>query len=223
MKIIKLIIMVIWLQFTFLGYVFGGMDGIDDLTLMLMEKAAARDTAGLLRLQDRAMLSKTNRYAYHLARYIADPQGYAETYIAEFPSTPGDVMGLVYVLELAKNINGKQVTPYFLYSFDHLGKLAIDGSSEAADKLFNAMLYSDGVVTEFLCGSICKLVADKTSIALDSLSKLSTNQRMRVYLCFGSSASSNEISDIKRSLEKHFSESHLVVGQEILDALVNTY
>jgi len=205
----------------FAGDCFGGKDDTKDLTSLLMERATAKDIEGLLELRDQAVLSKKNRFAYHLARFIADPKGYSETFIAVFPSN--DVMGYVYELELAQTKDGQQVTPYFLYSLDQLGRLAIDGNSDAVKKLFDTMIHSDGVVTEYLCERISKVIESKMGIALDSLSKLSTIQKKRIYICFGDSASADEISNVKSSLEKKLSENHINIKREILEAIDNTY
>lgn len=199
-----------------------GGDGHEDLTVILMERGRAKDTAGLEKLYEQASTSPENRYAYHLARFIADPDGYASTFIQEFPDGSGAVMGYVYGLELAKDKDGRPLTPHFLYAFDQLGNLAIGGNSAAAGKLYQVAMHSDAVVTEFVCERVARVVTEQTSTALRELAKIAPDQRKRVYSCFGA-ASAAELSSMKSSLEKRISGSDGTLAQEMISALEAAY
>jgi hypothetical protein len=196
--------------------------GADELVVTLMQKGAAKDTTGLIEFQGRAMASPATRYAYHLARFMADPDGYAATFIAEFPTTSGGVMGYAYQLELATDADGKGLTPYFPYAFDELGKLAIGGNSSAIAKVYLARLHSDGVVTGSLCQSVSKVLASQPVVGLNELEKLSIEQRQGVYSCFGS-ASAGEISRVRKAMTEPLGGSEKVIASEVIKALDEAY
>jgi len=203
------------------GSVAGG-DSADALVDELMSKAAVKDVAGVVALEDRAMKSPGDRYAYHLARYMADPDSYADTFIEEFPASSDGVMGYVYQLELATRSNGTRLTPHFLYSFDELGKLAAGGRPGAVAKLYGVTLHSDGVVTEFVCEKVAQVISGETKIAVDELRKLPLEQRKRVYSCFGA-ASGGEISSMRASVKAIRSGEQAEIAREVEQALDQAY
>jgi len=194
----------------------------DQLVVTTMKRAAAKDVKGLIELQGQAISSPADRYAYHLARYVADPKGYGAIFVSEFPASSSGVMGYVYKLELARGDDGSRLTPTFLYAFDQLGNLAISGNPEAVEKLFMVTNYSDGVVTEFVCEKVAQVIARDVTLALDKLSKLNIFQRQRVYKCFGAS-SANEISSRRQAMVKQQQGKYSNIVQEVIGALDSAY
>ncbi len=152
----------------------------------LFQRAKAGDTQGLRALESKVdeARSPAVHHAYHVARYIADPEGYAAQYVAEFPEDSAGVMGAVYEVELAKGPDGQRLTPRFLYSFDELGKLAERGQPGAARKLFIVAGNADGVVTEFVCEQMVKALVDQPAKSVEALSLLQDGQRKKAYGCF---------------------------------------
>jgi hypothetical protein len=186
----------------------------------LFERARAGDTEGLRGLASKVKEARSPavEHAYHLARYIADPQGYAAEYVAEFPEDSAAVMGAVYEVELATGPDGKRLTPRFLYSFDELAKLAERGQPGAAQKLFVVAGASDGVVTEFVCEKTIKLLVDQTAKGLDTLSSLQEGQRRKAYGCFDA-ASTDELQALRASLSRLPPGKHDEISRELLQAL----
>jgi hypothetical protein len=203
------------------GRVAGGHEA-DPLAAELMDLAAQKDTEGLMALEARAMKSPSSRFAYHLARYIADPDGYVETFIVEFPTSSDAVMGYIYKLEISTRPDGGLITPRFLYSFDALGMLASAGRASAVGKLYRVAIHADAVVSEFVCERIAQIITRETSIALDELAKLSMDDRRHVYGCFGT-ASSAEISQMRSSLETREDGEQAEIAREVGAALDRAY
>jgi hypothetical protein len=202
------------------GAALAGGDDSGALMAKLFERARAGDTKGLQGLASKVdeARSPTVRYAYQLARYIADPQGYAAQYVAEFPEDSAGVMGAVYEVELATRADGRRLTPRFLYSFDELGKLAERGQPGATRKLFVVAGNSDGVVTEFVCEQAIKALVGQTAKSIDALSSLQEGQRGKTYGCFDG-ASTDELQALRASLSGLPAGKHDEISRELLRAL----
>jgi len=197
--------------------VLAGGDDSGALMTTLFERAKAGDIEGLRALESKVEGARSPmvRHAYHLARYIADPEGYAAQYIAEFPEDPSGVMRAVYEVELARGPDGQPLTPRFLYSFDELGKLAERGQPGATRKLFVVSGNSDGVVTEFVCEQTVKALVDRPATSVDALSSLQDDQRKKAYGCFDV-ASTNELAAVRASVSGLPAGKHDEISRELL-------
>lgn len=197
-----------------------GGEGSGSTTSALFERARNKDVEGLVRLEAEAMSSASpiERNAYHIARYMADPERYADRFVDEFPESGSEIMGAVYQIELAKAPDGERLTPRFLYSFDELGKLAGQGQPAATRKLYIVAINSDGVVTDFVCGAVSAVLTNQTAIALKELGTLSGDQRKELYSCF-STASMTEADALRSAIGRYRTGENAPVAQEVLAAL----
>jgi hypothetical protein len=218
MRFVRLLIIVAALQFVFVGCSFAEGVGEPTLAETLMLKAAAKDVRGLMTLRDQAMATPDTHYIFYLALYIAAPKDYTATFVHNFPTSSDAVMGYIYNLELAQSKAGVRLTPSFLYSFSQLGKIALEGDTEAVQKMYTITAHSDGVVKEFVCEKVTHIIANDPTISLNELNRLSLSQRQQVYSCFGA-ASIREIDGIRKVL-KVTSREHSNLANEILEELV---
>jgi len=192
--------------------------GETPLDEMLLRRGAARDLAGVESLRERAMTSPDHRYAYLLARYLADPDRFVDAFVREFPANAS--MTYVYALELAIGTDGAQLTPYFLYAFDQLGMLAIQGKVEAIGKLYEVMLHSDAVVSEAVCESIYQTIERHPASAVERLAALEVSRRRGIYdVCLSEVMPADAVEPIKQSIGKPEHSPHAEVVKEILAAL----
>ena len=81
-------------------------------------------------------------------------------------------MSVVYGLEVSVSRDGRPLTPGFLYSFDQLGELALEGRPNATRKLLRAAANSDGAVSENVCESTLDLIVARTTACVSELSEL---------------------------------------------------
>lgn len=156
-----------------------------DLVARAFERANAGDVAGVRAFKS-ALADTANpglRYAYRLARYIAEPMTYAPEFVEAFP-TDTSVMGVVYGIETTTGLGGKPLTPRFLYSFDELGRLAQAGQQDAPRKRFLAAANSDAAVAEFVWEQVVKVIASQPSLSITELSALRPAEREKAYGCF---------------------------------------
>jgi hypothetical protein len=197
-----------------------GGDESEELMTQLFQRASAGDTKGVETLEPKVkqIHSPIVRYAYQIARYMANPVAYAQGFVDAFPENSEGVMGGVYQIELAKRADGQRLTPRFLYSFDELGKLAERGQSGAARKLFVVAGTSDGVVTEFVCEKATRVLVVQPAESVDALAKLGDDQRKKVYGCFHSSSVA-ELESIRASVSGLASGKHVEIANEVLASL----
>ncbi len=202
-----------------LQQVSAGGDEPGSLLRAMFEAARTRDLERLNALEA-AATSATDHHGYHIARYMADPDSYADRFIDEFPDDAAGIMGSVYKIELMKGKDGRRLTPSFLYSFDQLGVLAELGNRAAARKLYLVAISSDGVVTDFVCGRTIAALTSRTTIGLGELARLSIEQRRRWYSCL-SSTSTTEANALKIAVREHLDGVDGASARGVLAALEN--
>lgn len=197
-----------------------GSDDTGALLTVLLQRGKARDSEGLRALEAKVEEARSPRvrHAYQLARYIADPEGYAAQYVAEFPEDYAGVMGAVYEVELARGPDGQQLTPRFLYSFDELGKLAQRGQAGATRKLFIVAGSSDGVVTGSVCEGVIKMLIDQPARSVEALSSLAGGQRKKAYGCFYATPA-DELEAVRTSVSGLRGGKHDEISRELLQDL----
>jgi len=195
-------------------------DDSDALMANLFQRAKAHDREGLVALESRVAESQSSalRHAYRLARYIADPEGYAAQYVLDFPEDSAGVMGAVYSVELARGPDGQPLVPQFLYSFTVLGKLAERGEPGAARKIFIVAVHSDGVVTDAVCEKAVKLLVDQPAQSVATLASLQESERQKVYGCFFATPR-DDLEAVRNAVVALPAEKYEPISKEILEAL----
>jgi hypothetical protein len=114
--------------------------------------------------------------AYSLALYIADPVKYKQQYVIAFPTDSDGIMWDLY-----EHIELTNLTPRFLFSFDAISSIALEGNDTAIDKVLNGCLHSDGVVAQCFSDAMEELFEKQNKKMLLSLLRFEKIKRDEAY------------------------------------------
>ncbi|MBN1780009.1 hypothetical protein JW948_02700 [bacterium] len=135
------------------------------------------------------------KFIYYFRLMTVDSSIYIDEFVKYFPEDKKN-LNIIYNIELQEGL-----TPYFLFSFESLGRYAVENKNDSIRKLFNVYCHSDGVIAELLSDYIIRTLQENTSISIFALNQLDPKDRWKIRSCL-EMLPENDAENILKQFEK---------------------